>query len=461
MASPIATLTAPAARSNWLHMGTLIFLRWTAIIGQLCAITIAHEYFDIELPLSLCFATVGASVVVNLISTYIFPYSKRLTERGGFLALLFDLTQLCVLLSLSGGLCNPFALLILAPVTIAAAALELRTTILIGAISILFVSLIAYFVQPVQFSDGSTLQVPDLLAFGFWLSIVIGICFLGLYSRRVSKEMRNMSDALLATQMALAREQKLTDLGGVIAAAAHELGTPLSTIKLVASELIDELEGQKDLQDDARLIGQQADRCRDILHSMGRAGKDDLHLRSTPFIELVREAAEPHIDRGKTLVFSFNPGLDAPEKQPLVQRRPEIIHGLRNLIQNAVDFAKTTVWVEGEWTDTRLTLRIIDDGDGFQPQMLNRIGDPFLRSRGDQEAARRPGYVGMGLGLFIAKTLLERTGAELIFSNGSNPFLSEDERPKQSGAIVELAWPAYRIVQINDQGLGENQPFQP
>ena len=129
-------------------------------------------------------------------------------------------------------------------------------------------------------------------------------------------------------------------------------------------------------------------------------------------------------------------------------------------MQNAVDFAKTTVWIEGEWSEDTITLRVIDNGDGFQPHMINRIGNPFLRSRSEQEAARRPGYVGMGLGLFIAKTLLERTGAKLTFANGGNPFLADDERPKKCGAIVELNWPAERIVQTNTAALGENQRFE-
>ncbi len=460
MASPVVLSSLPEARSNWLHMGTLILLRWTAIVGQLAAITIANRFFDIQLPLLLCYATVAASVAVNLVLTFSFPKTKRLTERGGFLSLLFDLTQLCVLLSISGGTSNPFALLILAPVTISAAALKLRTTLIIGAISILFITLIAAFVEPVQFSDGSLLAVPQILGVGFWLAIVIGICFLGAYSRRVSTEMRNMSDALLATQMALAREQKLTDLGGVVAAAAHELGTPLATIKLVSTEMIDDLADHPDLLDDAKLIGQQADRCRDILHSMGRAGKDDLHLRSTLLSELVREAAEPHMDRGKELIFTFAPAAGGSDKQPIVQRRPEIIHGLRNLIQNAVDFAKTNVWVDGKWTDDEIVLRIIDNGDGFEPQLISRIGNPYLRSKSEQEAARRPGYVGMGLGLFIAKTLLERTGAVLTFSNGSNPFLEQSERPEKSGAIVELRWPADRITSVQENGLGENMLFE-
>ncbi len=272
-----------------------------------------------------------------------------------------------------------------------------------------------------------------------------------------------MSDALLATQMALAREQKLTDLGGVVAAAAHELGTPLATIKLASSELVEELADRPELQEDARLIRAQADRCRDILRSMGRAGKDDLHLRQAPLGALLREAADPHMARGKTVLFDLAPGAGGDDRQPLVQRRPEVIHGLRNLVQNAVDFAGSTVWVDASWTGSNISVRISDDGEGYPSHVLGRIGDPFVRSRRGAEPnpGSRPDYEGMGLGLFIAKTLLERSGAELSFANGSDPFLSPDEHPERSGAIVEVIWPRRAIAAGETDVLGANRQIEP
>jgi two-component system sensor histidine kinase RegB len=315
--------------------------------------------------------------------------------------------------------------------------------------------------MPLRFADGTTLVIPRIFEFGFWLSNVIGILFLGLYSRRVATEMRSMSEALLATQMALAREQKLTDLGGVVAAAAHELGTPLATIKLVSAELMHELEDRPDLLEDARLIRDQADRCRDILRDMGRAGKDDLHLRQAPLSAALREAAEPHMARGKRVEFAFAPVDGSPDRQPTILRRPEIIHGLRNLVQNAVDFARSTVWIEGEWTDRTVTVRIIDDGDGFPPNVIGRIGDPFVRfRRSEPETTRRPGYEGMGLGLFIAKTLLERSGAELTFANATDPFLSSEDRPERCGAVVEAVWTMSDLAVPAGAALGENRRIE-
>ena len=461
MVNPSLGLMFRDTRSDWVRLRTLILLRWMAITGQIAAIAVASRHYGFELPLGLCFLAIGASIIANLISVFVYPENKRLSEMEAMLTLLFDLSQLALLLYLTGGLTNPFALLILAPVTISASALELRTTLFLGALAILFTTLIAFVNVPLRLQDGTVLQVPLTFEFGFWLAIVIGIVFLGLYSRRIATEIRSMSDALLATQMALAREQKLTDLGGVVAAAAHELGTPLATIKLVSAEMIDELSDRPDLAEDARLIRDQADRCRDILRGMGRAGKDDLHLRQAPFASVLREAAEPHMGRGKRVEFALGPGAGGSDRQPAILRRPELIHGLRNLIQNAVDFARTTVWVDGEWTEDRITVRIVDDGEGYPPQVIGRIGDPFVRSRRSvQDLVRRPEYEGMGLGLFIAKTLLERTGAELSFANASDPFLSPEERPERCGAIVELVWTAADITAPSDIAVGENQPIR-
>ena len=454
-------------RSNWVRLRTLIVLRWIAIGGQLTAIFAAQSVFGIVLDVGLCYLAVGAAVIANLVAIFIYPENKRLSEEAVLLMLVFDITQLAFLLYLTGGLNNPFALLMLAPVTISASTLQVRSTLFVGAVAALLVSLVAFVNVPLQRVDGTVLSMDPMFRFGFWTAILIGIAFVAAYAHRVTSEVHNMSDALLATQMALAREQKLTDLGGVVAAAAHELGTPLATIKLASSELIDALDDRDDLRADAELIRDQADRCRDILRGMGRAGKSDAHLRSAPLSALLREAAEPHSHRGKTLEFDIAPASGSEARQPVLPRRPEMIHGLRNLVQNAVDFARSKVRVEGVWTDRRIVVRIVDDGEGFPPQVLGRIGDPFVSSRRDGGGASQPGYEGMGLGLFIAKTLLERTGAELSFSNGSDALFRDTSEGTPSGgfragAIVEVSWPRAGLA-LDDatgrQPLGENLPI--
>ncbi|WP_171230170.1 sensor histidine kinase RegB [Ruegeria sp. HKCCA4008] len=442
MAESNQTFWRGQERSSWIRLRTLILLRWVAIIGQLTAITVAQRYYDVQLELGLCYLAIGISVMGNLTAILLFPQNKRLTEFENFLMVLFDLLQLSILLYLTGGLNNPFALLLLGPVTISANVMSTRSTLIVGAVAIVLTTVLAEFHLPLRTSLGLVLDIPDILLFGNWAAIIIAIVFIGAYSHRVSSEVQSMSEALAATHMALAREQKLTDLGGVVAAAAHELGTPLATIKLTSAELIEELDDRPDLKEDAALIREQADRCRDILRDMGRAGKDDLHLRQAPLSTVVNEAAEPHVGRGKEVHFSEGPAQDGDVQQPSILRKPEIIHGLRNLIQNAVDFARANVWVEAEWTDGRITVSIMDDGRGYPPHMIGRIGDPFMRRRrAESDQRSRPEYEGMGLGLFIAKTLLERSGAELEFANGSDPYQHLTDNPERRGAIVKVTWP--------------------
>ena len=463
MTDPIVAPFASARRSNWIRLRTLILLRWFAIAGQLAAITVAIQFYNLRLELGLCLFAIGVSVMGNLVAIFVFPENKRLTEFENLLMVLFDLLQLGFLLYLTGGLHNPFALLVLAPVTVSATVLTLQSTVFLGAVALILVSLLAEYHLPLRTEQGFILRIPDVFIFGNWTAICIGLVFLSVYSRRLTTEMHSMSDALTATQMALSREQKLTDLGGVVAAAAHELGTPLATIKLTSAELMEELEDRPDLFEDAALIREQADRCRDILRSMGRAGKDDLHLRQAPLSEVIREAAEPHQERGKVIVFEEVPDPEQTYEQPSILRRPEIIHGLRNLVQNAVDFARSSVWVETRWDSEAISVRIIDDGPGYPMQVIGRIGDPFVRKRNSEaDSAARPGYEGMGLGLFIAKTLLERSGAELSFANGTDPFLKPSDTDERTGAIVEVVWQRTSIdarLEPNRPPTGENQLF--
>lgn len=446
---------------NWIRLRTLVLLRWWAIAGQLSALLIAQRLYALDLETGLCFLVIGVSVLSNLVAFFVYPENKRLRETETMLFVLFDMLQLGLMLHLTGGLNNPFSILIVGPVTVAASALSSRSTLFLGLAAIAIVSMLMDFHLPLRTEQGFILRVPDVFRFGNWVAIVIAVIFLGVYSRWIVSEMQAMSDALEATQMALAREQKLTDLGGVVAAAAHEMGTPLATIKLTSSELADELEDAPELRDDALLIREQADRCRDILRSMGRAGKDDLHLRKAPLMSVVEEAAEPHLDRGKAVHFDVDLDPEKLRDQPIILRRPEIIHGLRNLVQNAVDFAAANVWIESGWTDERITLRIIDDGRGFPPQVLGRVGEPFVRRR-PQNDPQRPGYEGMGLGLFIAKTLLERSGADISFANGPDAAPREENGPARTGAVVELSWPRQDIDALSDQNRqpeGQNEPF--
>ncbi|MDQ2090330.1 sensor histidine kinase RegB [Marimonas arenosa] len=462
MADAAMSLIGERQRGNWIRLRTVIWLRWAAIIGQFAALMVAQHYYRLHLEVGLFYLVIGLAAIANLVAMFIFPENKRLSERENLLMVLFDLLQLSALLYLSGGLNNPFALLIVGPVTVSAAALSTRSTVFLGATAILIVSLLSTFHLPLRTAEGFILQIGELFVFGNWAAIVIAVVFLAVYARWISSEIYSMSEALQATQMALAREQKLSDLSGVVAAAAHELGTPLATIKLTSSELMEDLADQPDLLEDAALINQETDRCRDILRSMGQAGKDDLYMHKAPLITVVEEAAAPHMDRGKTIHFETMSHLGTELPQPMIARRPEIVHGLRNLIQNAVDFADANVWVGTDWSKGKITVRIQDDGPGYPTQLIGRIGDPFMR-RSKRDRAARPAYEGMGLGLFIAKTLLERTGADLTFANGADMQNADALCTERCGALVVVSWPIAKIDARFGEGampLGQNKPFE-
>lgn len=462
-----------AARSKWLRLRTLIMLRWLAIFGQVAVIFIADRLLEIDLRLDLCATAIGISTAFNIVTTAIFPANNRLSERNAVLTLLFDLFQLAFLLFLTGGLSNPFIVLMLAPVIISATALTLRATITVGVVFVSLISLLVWFHFPLMTTSGEIIQLPDLLIYGTWAALVISGGFLSAYAYRVTDETYSMSEALTATQLALGREQRLTALGGVVAAAAHELGTPLATIKLVAAELADELSDQPHLVEDARLIGEQADRCRDILRDMGRVGKDDTHLHNAPILAVIEEAAAPHMDRGKMIMIRIDgaPQTEHVPDQPQIPRQAEIIHGLRNLVQNAVDFSAARVWIDVGWDDQELRIRVGDDGLGYPLDVIDKIGDPFVKKRQEKHKLQspRPGYEGMGLGLFIAKTLLERSGAKLTFANGTETPgktprlpLGPPEFARPPGAIVEVVWQRADIEanQSTIRGpLGENPKF--
>lgn len=448
-------------------MRTFTSLRWLAVAGQLVAVVFASEFLGIGLRLDLCLLAIAASLAFNLITAMNTRPNLRLSDSSAMLTLIFDLLQLGVLLFLTGGLSNPFALLVLAPVTIAATALKLTSAVVVAALGLTMISGLVFWNIPLQTADGTLLTPPPLFIAGTWSALVIGTIFLAAYARWITIDSFAMSQALSATQMALEREQKLTDLGGVVAATAHELGTPLATIKLVSSEMREELADRPELLEDINLIGSQAERCRDILRDMGRSGRDDRLLKHAPILSVVEEAAAPHLDRGKTVIIRVDGGpaeVAAPD-QPTIPRQSEIIHGIRNLVQNAVDFAANTVWIDIYWEGNQVEITVGDDGIGYPQDLFARIGDPFVRRRRrtTQLDPMRPEYEGMGLGLFIAITLLERSGATLSFNNGRKNRTADAELPAElsmpSGAIAIVRWPRDQIeVKREDlrQPLGHN-----
>jgi two-component system sensor histidine kinase RegB len=464
------------ARGDWVRLRTLVVLRWIAIAGQTIAVLIASQAMGFQLPLAICALLISASASVNIVAHLVYPSEKRLSEHWTLLSLFFDLAQLVTLLMVTGGLNNPFAVLILAPVTISATALRLQSTLWLGIAGMGAVALMSVVYRPLVAADGSVLEVPELYRSGVSAALAIAVTFLSIYARRVTVEGYAMSQALSATQIALAREQRLAAIGGIAAAAAHELGTPLATIKLVAGELVRDLADRPELAEDVSLIRREADRCGAIMADLAHGGRDDRHVKNAPVSAIVEEAAAPHRDRGKRLVIRIDGAAveDAGEDQPTVMRSPELIHGLRNVIQNAVDFARSTVWIDITTLGSELRIAVGDDGPGFSPDILPRLGEPYVstRPRSEQRVAAENGqseYEGMGLGLFIARTLLARTGARLSFANGGDARQRRAADPAKPpefthppGAIIEMIWPAAALVTpkaVARRALGRNDRF--
>jgi len=435
--------------STRVRLRTLVRLRWLAVVGQVFAVLGVFYGLEFELPLLACLLVVGASAGLNLLVTWRFPSAKRLSNREAAIYLGFDLVQLFALLLLTGGIENPFSLLFLAPVAISAASLDLVPTLALGLLSFICVTVLSFFHLPLPWHPDQPLYLPPLYVGGMWSALVLGLGFTAAYAWRIATEAARMSAALEATRAALARENRLAALGGLAAAAAHELGTPLATIALVAKELEREVDPDSPFAEDVKLLRSQAVRCREILGELSRRpGEGDAMTSHATLGALLEEIITPHREFGVAVEIEM-PGrsLEESEKdpEPKLWRQPEIIHGLGNLVENAVDFAQTKVTVKGQWSDTQVAVAIQDDGPGFAPEVMAELGEPYVSTRRAEnlEAGADPDEaIGMGLGFFIAKNLLERTGATLQVRNLA-----------QGGAEITLTWPRSRVEMIPG-GLG-------
>jgi two-component system sensor histidine kinase RegB len=412
-----------------LRLDTLVRLRWLAIAGQSAAVTIVHFGLGFALPFGPCLFVVAVSGIVNAVLSIRYPASHRLGDDAATLLLGFDILQLAALLYLTGGLQNPFAMLFLAPVLISATALPPERTLILGFLAIGCSTLLVIVHRPVPWWPQQELSLPFLYVTGIWTAILLGAGFTGVYAWRVAEEARQLSQALAATELVLAREQHLSQLDGLAAAAAHELGTPLATIALVAKEL--HRQGLKDpaIAEDIQLLREQVERCRGILAKLTSLGQDESEiLHSMSLAHLIEELVAPQ--RTFDVAIQVNRRGDGPE--PACRRNPGLLYALANLIDNAVDFAVREVVIDASWGPDRVAIEIRDDGPGFAPEVLLRVGEPYVTTRGADQRGGEGDGSGHGLGLFIAKTLIERSGAQLSFTNAS---------PPETGAVVRIVWP--------------------
>jgi two-component system sensor histidine kinase RegB len=413
-----------------IRLRTIIFIRWIAVAGQLSTLLFVHFGMGYPLPLLWSLLTVAALAIVTGGAQVRRSASHRLTDRESALYFAFDMVQLSVLLFLTGGLNNPFAILILAPVTVSATTLSYRSTLGLAALAITCINVLALYHLPLPWSAEGYALAPNFV-WGFTISLGLAVIFITSYVYRVAQESRRLSDALAAAQAALDREQSLSSLGALAAAAAHELGSPLGTISLVSRELQRELDADDPIRADIDLLVSQSARCREILAELSRRPEEQQpdHFKAMPAPLLIELAAEGH--RRPEVALRVEERADpADPVVPLLPRRPELLHGLGNLLQNAIEFAREEVKVTIAWNAAEIGITISDDGKGFPRELLDRLGDPYLSSGTDMKNTPERKGDHMGLGIFIAQQLIERSGGSVSFDNNS-----------YGGAKVIATWP--------------------
>jgi two-component system sensor histidine kinase RegB len=411
--------TPPVGR---VRLRTLVMVRWVAVAGQAAAILSVYFGLGHAFPLGATLGAVAVSAVLNVVLMFDRPPAGRLDDRAAGAVLGYDILQLAILLYFTGGLHNPFAVLLVAPVAVASSSLSRNSIVLLGSLAVASAAVLALWRHPLP-GAADMPALPAAVAFGVWLALALTIVFVAAYVGRLAAEARQMSDAFAAAQAALARENRMSAVGGLAAAAAHELGTPLATIALVAKELARDAPAGP-VREDAELLLHEAMRCRDILaqlaHKPEGGGPAGEPFPRPPLSVLLREIAARYA-RGSVVpqvTTAFADDIDPP-----TMRSPEIIQAIGTLIENACQFARERVVVHA-WSDVEsVGVAISDDGPGFAPEILGRLGEPYV-------STRRGEADHMGLGIFIASTLISRSGGAVSCANAPD-----------GGAEVTVVWP--------------------
>ena len=402
-------------------------VRWIALSGQLVAILAVRFVMGYPLPLAACLALVAASALLGLLLAVVPVHRGRMGQRATFLLLCFDIVQLFLLLYLTGGLANPFSILFLAPVTVSAVLFRRRATAFLVALTVALQTVLAFHHMPLPWPGG--LQLDSIYTLGLWTALVVATVFVAFYAGMVSSESRNMAQALAETRLALERERKMVSLGGLATSAAHKLGSPLNTITLIAHELErfsnrgSTKEDDSQYAEDIRQLKEEVDRCRRILAELN----DEARLLGSEAAEPVALSAfvnnlmeERFADIAGMLRVEVDGDL---ETEPRIVRRAELIHPIENLVDNAAQFAESSVRIALSWTGDDFTIVIRDDGPGFQPGVLNQLGTPYSSSRKGEDGH-------MGLGVFIAMTMVANAGGSTHIGN-----------LKAGGAEVVITYP--------------------
>lgn len=406
---------------------TLINLRWIAVLGQTITCLVVDNLFGFQLPWLEILLTILALIISNLFLYPRYSVNSRLSETSTTFVIAGDILQLALLIFFTGGLSNPFVVLFITPIAITVTSLPIRSTSILIILTIIFITILGFFNYPLE-NDLTNLFVPPIFILGMWVSLFVTILFLSFYAGGLTDESRKISAALKVAENLLVREKNLSSLDGLAAAAAHHLGTPLGTISLIANELKNDDGVNESAKKDLMILSQEVDKCKKILGSLGeKPSSDDDLITKIELQALLEELCE--LIKIKEIKFSinFNEG-DLGIKEILLTRRSELLLGLANIIENAADFAKSTVELNVSKKDKFINLEINDDGKGFSSSILSRIGDPYVSSRSKSSNTGD----GLGLGFFISKTLLERLNITLQAYNKVYP---------DHGAIVLIRIP--------------------
>ena len=432
------------------RLRTLVGMRWFATGGQAAVIGLVAFGLGYPVPLLALVTAVAAGVWANLYTVFARRPGQAMTQNEIIGHLGFDTLQISAVLFLTGGIQNPFVVWLVMPAMLAAASLPKRLAALVLGWVVLCLTVLALVHYPLPWSAPGGLAIPGIYDLGVWLAMVLAVGFTAAYAHGVATEQAKLAQALAATQAAISREERLSALDGLAAAAAHELGTPLGTIQVTAREMERELDGE--LREDAQLVVSQTQRCQAILQRLSAAGEagDAVHAVMS-LGDMLREAAKPFLDGGPggdgpRVTIRMDPRAEGPMPARL-RRVPEAIYGVRNLIENAAKFASAEVRVEASWDARFLSVRVSDDGPGFPGEVLARLGEPYPRERAQRGADKK---AGLGLGFFIAKTLLERTGARLTYGN---------QAPQAGGAFVEVVWPVANLHK-RPSSKGKTRPIE-
>ena len=406
-----------------LDKSTLTILRYIAIFGQFIAINIVFFYLNLKFPIKESYIIIFIGLVTNFFLQFKIKVNQ-LKDTYASLFLLYDLFQLSALLYLTGGILNPFSILMIIPTIVSSTFLSMGTTIILGVISSFLLFLLSYIHYPLPGLESNIFDVPNFYKQGILISILIGLIFLSYFGIRFSGETKKRSEALNKLQEVISKEYELESLGGQAAAAAHSLGTPLATITVVAKELKKEIGNDKELSKDIDLLISQTKRCSEILKQISKKQiEEDIFLSSIKFEDLLEEIINSFKETSSKEINLFT---EKDQNKIAIQRTPEIIYGLRNFIGNAVKFSKSEVKINLLSNQKIIEIKINDDGPGIPEDVIEKIGEPYIKSKSKEVISNS----GLGLGTFLGKTLLERQNAKLLFRRNS----------QLGGALVIISW---------------------